>query len=471
MKKFSYLLSLITCLAFGQNKQILYGFSEIPQSLMQNPGGEVTNDWYLGIPLLSHIHTNAGSSGISVYDLFAADGLDFNSKLENAIYRLKDNDFFAVNQQIEILSGGFAFGSGFEKNEYLSFGVYQEFDFISYFPKDYAILAYEGNQNNINRLFDASDVNISGELLSVWHVGYNKKVNDNFTFGIRGKVYSSIINANSTKNEGSFITRTGQNNFYNHIFNLDLELRTSGLSSLIEDENSDPKNDVKELKKRFLLGGNLGLGFDIGFTKKITDQWTFDASLLDVGFIRHSKDVENYKVEGVYEFEGVDPIFYESDQGQTADDYWSDIEEDFEELFKVDSTQSKYTTWRPAKLNASLNYAFGKKIDKACNCIQEESDYLNAVGMQLYAISRPKQPQLALTAYYYRRLFNGLSAKATYTIDSYSFKNVGLGVSANIGGMNFYIMADNFLEYQNIYNAQSVSLQLGFNYIFNKNED
>ncbi|MEP4785840.1 MAG: DUF5723 family protein, partial [Gilvibacter sp.] len=210
---------------------------------------------------------------------------------------------------------------------------------------------------------------------------------------------------------------------------------------------------------------------DIGFTKKITDQWTFDASLLDVGFIRHSKDVENYKVEGVYEFEGVDPIFYESDQGQTADDYWSDIEEDFEELFKVDSTQSKYTTWRPAKLNASLNYAFGKKIDKECNCIQEESDYLNAVGMQLYAISRPKQPQLALTAYYYRRLFNGLSAKATYTIDSYSFKNVGLGVSANIGGMNFYIMADNFLEYQNIYNAQSVSLQLGFNYIFNKNED
>lgn len=467
MTKIGYLLILLSCLSFGQNKQILYGFSEIPQSLMQNPGGKVANDWYFGIPLLSHIHANAGSSGISVYDLFAEDGVDFNSKLEKTIYSLKDNDFVTVNQQIELFSGGFAFGPSFDKNEYISFGLYQEFDFISYFPKDLAVLAYEGNQNNINRLFDASHVNLSAELLSVWHVGYNKKVNDNFTFGIRGKIYSSIINANSTKNEGSFITRRGQNNFYNHIFNLDLELRTSGYTTTGVEDRFTPK----DYKKRLLLGGNLGLGFDIGFTKNITDQWSIDASLLDIGFIKHSKDVENYKIEGSYEFEGAEPIFYESDQGQTADDYWSNIEEDFEDLFKVDSTKTKYTTWRPTKLNASLNYAFGKKKTEECNCIKDDGGYLNAVGMQLYAIARPKQPQLALTAYYYRRLFNGLSAKATYTIDSYSFKNVGLGVSANFGNVNFYVMADNFLEYQNIYNAQSVSLQLGFNYIFNKNED
>ena len=112
-----------------------------------------------------------------------------------------------------------------------------------------------------------------------------------------------------------------------------------------------------------------------------------------------------------------------------------------------------------------------KKKYKDCNCLRENSGYLNAVGMQLYAIKRPKQPQLALSTYYYRRLFNGLSAKATYTIDSYSFNNIGLGLSANVGGFNFYIIADNFLQYKNIYNAQSVSLQLGFNYIFNKNEN
>ena len=78
---------------------------------------------------------------------------------------------------------------------------------------------------------------------------------------------------------------------------------------------------------------------------------------------------------------------------------------------------------------------------------------------------------MCLKVCYYRRLYKGLRAKATFTLDSYSFNNLGLGISAHFGGMNFYVMADNFLQYKNIYNAQSVSLQLGFNYIFNKNED
>ena len=56
----------------------------------------------------------------------------------------------------------------------------------------------------------------------------------------------------------------------------------------------------------------------------------------------------------------------------------------------------------------------------------------------------------------------------TLSISSPIGKNIGLGLSANVGGFNFYIIADNFLQYKNIYNAQSVSLQLGFNYIFNK---
>ena len=72
---------------FGQNKQLLYGFSEIPQSLLLNPGGEVKNDWYFGLPLLSHVHVNTGSSGVTVYDLFADNNVDFN---ENVLIDFND---------------------------------------------------------------------------------------------------------------------------------------------------------------------------------------------------------------------------------------------------------------------------------------------------------------------------------------------------------------------------------------------
>ncbi|MFD0834191.1 DUF5723 family protein [Mariniflexile aquimaris] len=462
------LVFLIASCSFAQNKQLLYGFSEIPQALMLNPGGQVKNSGFFGIPMLSHIHVNTGTSGMTLYDLFADNGVDFNIKLQNAIYNAKPRNFATINEQVEIFSGGFAFGSLFEKNEYLSFGLYQELDAIGYFPKDYAVLALEGNQNNINRVFDAGHLKASAEVISVLHVGYNKKVNNQLTYGVRGKIYSNILNMNSVNNKGSFVTEIGDNNIYNHIFNLDLEFRSSGLTQLRE---SDSDAAVTEIKKRALMGGDKGLGFDVGFSYQLDKQWYVDASLLDIGFITHSKDVENYSVKGTYEFEGIDPFFTEFETGQTADEYWSKIEDEFNDVFQADTTYNKYTTWRPIKFNASLNYAFGEKKEKDCNCVKNKQEYLNAVGAQLFAINRPRQPQLALTLYYYRKLFKGLSAKTTYTLDSYSLYNLGLGLSANLGGLNFYVMADNFLQYRNVYDAQSVSLQLGFNYIFKKNED
>ena len=462
------LIVLMASCSFAQNKQLIYGFSEIPQALMLNPGGQVKYSGFFGIPMLSHIHVNSGTSGITIYDLFADNGVDFNIKLQNAIYNSKPRNFATINEQIEIFSGGFALGSMFEKNEYLSFGLYQELDAIGYFPKDYAVLALEGNQNNINRVFDAGHLKASAEVISVFHVGYNKKVNNQLTYGVRGKIYSNILNMNSVNNRGSFVTELGDNNIYKHIFNLDLEFKSSGLESI---RHGDSETVINELKKRTLMGGDKGLGLDVGFTYQINKQLYVDASLLDIGFIRHTKDIENYSVKGAYEFEGIDPFFTEFETGQTADEYWSKIEDEFNDVFQADTTYNKYTTWRPIKFNGSVNYAFGEKKEKDCNCVKNKKEYLNAVGAQLYAINRPRQPQLALTLYYYRKLFKGLAAKTTYTLDSYSLYNLGLGLSANFGGMNFYVMADNFLQYRNVYDAQSVSLQLGFNYIFKKNED
>ncbi len=139
MRKAYLLLILLPCLTVSQNKELLYGFADIPQSLLLNPGGKVTNDWYVGIPLLSQIYIHGGTTGSTIYDLFAADGLDFNRKLEKALYSMNSNDYFSFNEQLDLFSGGFKIGASYEKNKYISFGLYQEMDFIGYFPKDYAI--------------------------------------------------------------------------------------------------------------------------------------------------------------------------------------------------------------------------------------------------------------------------------------------------------------------------------------------
>ena len=67
-------LLFATHYSFAQNKQLLFGFNDIPQSVMINPSTTLDNNWFVGFPLLSHIHANVGSSGMSAYDLFADDG-------------------------------------------------------------------------------------------------------------------------------------------------------------------------------------------------------------------------------------------------------------------------------------------------------------------------------------------------------------------------------------------------------------
>ncbi|PTX60954.1 hypothetical protein C8N46_105110 [Kordia periserrulae] len=470
MKKLSYIFLFITSFAFAQNKPLLYNFTSIPQSLLLNPGAEVNYKWHAGFPLLSHIHASAGASGVTVYDVFADNGVNFNDKLRRVVYNLDRNDYFTVNQQLEIFSGGFAYGNSYEPDKYLSFGLYQELDIHFYYSRDYAILAYEGNQNNIGRSFDLGDLNGKGELLSVLHVGITKKVNKKWTYGVRGKIYSSLLNFKSTNNSGSFITTEGTNNFYNHNFDLNLQLQTSGYASLIDLDN-DGQNDwnrkaIKELRKRVLFGGNLGLGLDAGFTYHPKEQWTITGSIQDIGFIYHTKDVETYTLKGQYTFEGVNPLFPNNGSGQTADEYWQEITENFEDLFELDTITTNYMSWRSPKINGSASYKYGKKVLKECNCTADDGDYLNEVGLQFFAIGRSRRPQLALSAFYYRRLFNFLSGKVTYTVDGFSKTNIGVGLSSHIGNINFYIMADNLLEYQNLAKSNYASVQLGFNYIF-----
>ena len=453
----------------AQNKQLLYGFTEVPQQILLNPGAQVDYRGYIGMPLLSHIHLNAGITGFSAFDVFADDGKDFNQKIRDVVYKLDSKDFFGFNQQLDIFSVGLSVKKSYEKTFFISFGMYQESDIFSYYPKDYAILAYEGNYNNLNKRFDLGQLNVSAEVLSVFHVGVNKKINSKWTLGLRGKVYSSIAQASSTDNTGSFITIPGTNNNLNHIFDLDMKLQTSGVSFL-EDSSANKGLDI--LKKRLLFGGNLGVGIDVGFTHQPSPEWTVDASLQDVGFINYSKDIKNYILDGYLQYNGVQSVFPQVTSGQTAQDYWDEVEDDFEDLFKIDSTTTSYTKWRPIKLNSSVSYNFGRKVDKECNCLSKsDTTFQNRVGAHLFAMKRPNHLQWALSAFYYRKIVKGLQLKTSYTVDAYSFKNVGLGASAALGSVQFYVMADNLLSYQNLAKSQSVSLQLGFNYIFKNNEN
>lgn len=457
-KIFLIFVLFLTIGSFSQNKQILYNFTSVPQSLLTNPGSDVKYNWYFGIPLLSGISANVGSSGFSAYDLFADNGVDFNVKLRNVVFSTTRKDRVALNEQIELFNGGFKI-AGEQGDSYVSFGMYQEFDFMSYVPKDIAILVLDGNRDYLGKVFNLGDLNIKAEMLSVFHLGYHKKVNEKLILGARGKIYSSIYNVSSTNNSGYIYTIPSTQGVYEQMIYSDLQFNTSGIAKY-DDEDYDP-NVVKDITKRALLGGNLGLGFDAGLTYYPKKNIQLTASVIDLGFIKHTNEVESLTFKGTYKYEGVIPKF--SSGNSTVDNY-----EEFKDAVPLDTLYADYTTWRPTKFNSSIQFSFEEEVSEDCNCLNydPETIYKSAVGAQLFVMSTPRTPLVAFTTYYRRKIFNSLQMKATYTIDSYSYKNIGLGLSSMFGPVNFYILADNLLEYKDVTKANSMSFQLGFNVIF-----
>ena len=469
---------LLPILLLGQNRELLYDFDEIPGALMLNPGMKMPYQWYAGVPGLSGIAINAGSSGVTVHDIFADDGVDINVKIRNNMLNtMTKRDELSGNFQINLLQGGFR-GANNTRNFY-SFGWYLEGDAIGYWPKDLADLAYDGNADQLGRRYELEHLKTRSELLSVFHFGINHILNPKITLGARAKLYSAPLFASSSANDGYFVTTEGQRNIFSHTLVADMIARTSGFQAIdtaLEGNVDETAELTRLMTRRALLGGDLGLGFDLGFSYDINDAWVVTGSLLDLGLIFHSSDPYNYVFSGSATTEGVEVILPDA-LIDPDDEPWEDLVNEIDGMLPLQENTESFISFRPLKLYGSLRHNFGQPLSdvglrsRDCNCYDMAAgsrrlvQYTNSAGIQMFAINRPRGPQTAWTAFYVRRLGRLMAVKATYTADKFTKTNVGLGVNLQAGPIQFYVMADNLLAYRNIADSHYASFQIGLNII------
>ncbi|MFS4417053.1 DUF5723 family protein [Maribacter sp. 2307ULW6-5] len=464
------LFLLATVLSVGQNKPLLYDFLEVPQALMLNPGMQTDYKWYAGLPLLSGISGHAGSNGVALNDIFANDGVDFNLKFrERMLNALDPNDAFLGNAQLEWLSGGFRSA---DPNIFYSFGAYLEMDHIAYWPQDLASFFVDGNAGQVGRRYDLGHLKARGTVMNVMHFGINKKMGRKLTVGARGKFYAGILDLNATRNRGFFVNVPGQNNTLATTISADMNLRTSGLNDIRAAE--DGPGLASTMIRRTFFGGDLGLGLDLGFSHALGDRTVVTGSLLDLGFIYHRGDVERYSLKGAATVEGIELDAIE-DFIDLDRDFWQELVDEVEAKVPFQTKRTGYLTFRPTRLYGSIRHGFGQMVGSArqnCDCdimgaaaSGRLPKYRNSLGAQLFVINRPRGPQAALTGFYQRRLGHVLSLKTTYTVDRFSYTNIGLGLSLQAGPVHFYALANNLLSYRNLAASHYASFQLGLNII------
>ena len=463
-KKIFVVLGMVCSLmSYSQNQKILYGFAEMPNTLMVNPGAETNFKFHAGIPALSGLFFNIGSSEATISDLFLDDNSSFTSKFTKLAERLTERDFLDFNAKIEILNGGYRLN----EKMYLTFGLYQEVDFVGYFPDDIVDFAYHGNGLNVNKTVHFSQLKFRGDVLGVIHAGLSYKVNKKLNVGGRFKIYSGSLHMSSTNNTGTLSTVEGDNSIYSHYFsNINLNFNTSG----ILDENDKLNIGAADVIGDTFFSKNIGVGIDLGFTYHYTPQIEFTGSILDIGFVSYSKNVKSLSINGNHRFDGVEIMF---DENNT--DYWLPLDKDYlaelDSEFKTniarETKTNSFISWRPIKFNGAVRYSFGRaRSNKECYDETYKEYYNNSVGLQLYAISRPLSTQFATTLFFEKSIDERFHAKFTYTADSYSFTNVGVGISARFGNFHMYGLLDNVFKLYDLAETKSASLQFGFNLIF-----
>lgn len=457
MKKgFLLSLTLVFFVSFVSRaqQQFAFSFGETPYTLMLNPGAETNFKYHYGIPVFSNFNINTGLTGFDLSELFLADNQNFDFKFRRVLEKLEPDDHINFNARIDILNGGYRY----DDRTYLSFGFYQETDVMIYIPKDLLELGYYGNLNFLNRAFSVSQLTLKADVLGVLHAGISRKVNSRLNIGARVKIYSSSLNAETNHNSGTFTTFRNETNLLRQSLNdVNIEVNTSGLI----DSNDEFLANPSDILTKTFLGGNLGLGFDFGMTYHLSPQLEFTASILDFGFIRHSKNTKRYTVQGDYTFDGIN-FEYDPDNPR---DYWEELGDDFKAAVPTNETEDAYTSWRPTKLNAALKYSFGDIRSKVCYGPTHKRYYYNAIGFQLHSVFRPRGPKFAFTSFFETSLSEKIHTKMTHTINEYSATIIGSGLTFQWGKVNVFGLVDNVLGVRDLISATTVTVNFGINMV------
>jgi len=442
MRKILFYFFLLFAIAMQAQQQIAFSFGETPQTLLLNPGSETNYKSHFGIPVLSNFQLTIGNTGFQMGDLFSNDSRPFNEKFEKVLEQLSPDDYINLNTKIDVLN----FGYRYNNKIYISVGFYEELDLMVYFPKDAIEGLYYGNDPFFNRSFSVSQAIMKADLLGVLHAGISKKIDEKLTIGGRFKIYSSSLNVETNNNSGSITTTTNTTNITRlTLQNLDAEVSTSGVDNFS------------------LLGGNLGVGFDVGLTYHFSPQIEFTGSILDLGFVKHSKNTRNFTAKGNYVLDGINFEYNPDD----PIDYWEQLSNDFKARIPNEETEDAYTSWRPMKLNAALKYSFGERRNKFCYTKTHKQYYYNSIGFQMHTIMRPLKPQFSFTSFYEKSLSQKIYTKFTHTINDYSSTIFGAGASLQLGKLHVFGALDNVLGVRDLSTLNTISLNFGLNIIIN----
>lgn len=437
------LFSIFFATTFYAQRNLTLNDLRTPYTYRVNPAATPETRFFLGLPALGHQNVQLTNRISSVNNLFvknAQDSLVLNTS-ESFYNAMGERTYIGVDVTNQILAFGFK-----AKNSYVNFDISNRLITEVGFGSDLFKFLAQGNGGSLlgqRAGFDGLGASLTSYI--EYGLGYSREISPNVSIGGRVKLLSGLANLSGTNT--SFGITTDSIN-YHLTFDGSADIKSS--NALIFTDSAYMNNlDPMRLAKMAYDFSNFGLGFDFGTTIKLSEKFTANASVIDLGFINWKNGVSNYSVNKFsYAFKGLDLNSLLSD----SSDFAKEITDSLTSIFNVGRSTKAYSTGLPTKIYLGGSYHWNNYLSTGLTFYNEfyNSSYRGGVVLSSTFSLR-----------------HWLGATLNYGIYSRSSANVGFGLRIR----GFYVLTDNVVALLNYQAVKAASVCFGFNLIVGKRKE
>ena len=425
---------------FAQESYLLKEL-RIPQVAQENPGAIIPYDAHISFPGLGKIHFGLNLP-CAYGDLF-----DISDKF---LKNVSKSNAVRTRTWFELDPIHFGFRSG--KN-YFSITTAIKMDMGMTLQKDLFALVIEGNEKE--RTIVKNDF-LSMNMYAEFGLGYNREVNENFSFGVNAKYLTGFFNAHTKK--ANLTLRPGEN-FHELILNGDLDGKFACIYDIygeFESNDDDSRNNEFSFSASDFFK-NHGFSFDLGARYKINDMFEVSASVLDIGLIKWKTSAREIKSSNNpfyfrgYEFEGnIFEDFNDKKLDEQVKEYFKEVGDSLLNHYDSDIEEvPSYTKWLNTKFNVGFSFYATKK----------DRFNLNFRGLFINSMFVPSG-----SVSYTRNCGKWFDVVIGNTFKENSLLNPGLGLNLTLNVFQIYAAVD-YINSIYIDRLKNVNVVVGINFV------
>ena len=447
MKRLSSLLLVLSIFAnaFGQGEFSLYNLNKsVPQAHQLNPAFRPDAKVVIGLPVISSSHISIDMDQLSFNRIFTESiEQSFTLNAESVSNSLRDINNFSIQSDLQLFFLGLNLG-----NNFFSLAFNDRVSSRMVYTKDMADLAMFGNgdERTFGKNLSMDHMFLRQNMYHEIALGYARDIGDKLSVGVRFKILSGVLNAQTEQVNGYLKTDADSI----HITNSNFAFRNSGYNYFTEEL------DILSMYRNTLpfVGGNSGIGFDFGVEYKVNDRISVSGSITDLGYISWKENTQSYSFDNVnYSFKGFDVIDLISSHGGSNDFIQNELDS-LENLFTPNELENiVYKSSLASNFYTGIDYKIGQK---------------HHVGAQVYGKIAEGNITPEFAVYYNLQLSQVVNAVVNASFRNGKIHAAGIGASVDLGPVQIYGTTESVTSLINPQAANLLDARVGLNLKFGK---